>query len=204
MGGGPRLKNARLWDREPDNWYREPAWVTRALCEAEAFTGRTVDPCAGAGSTIDGAAAAGVQVEGMDLRDRGHPGVRGGVDFFAPFPTHGVWPADNILSNPPYGRHPDGGRRLEERFLQLALERARSKVALFLLAGWINGAERGRWLETTPLYRIYLIGPRPSCPPGHLIAAGEKAGNGTGDYAWLVWLKGYQGAPTVHWLRRDG
>lgn len=178
--------------------------MTRALCEAEAFEGRTVESMRR-------------RRQHHRWRGRGRRPRRGDGPArpWPPLsarrarplrPASPAWslarrqhPVEFPLWSPP-GR----GKRLEERFLELALDRARSRVALFLLSGWINGAERGRWLETTPLYRIYLIGPRPSCPPGHLIAAGEKPGNGTGDYAWLVWLKGYQGAPTVQWLRRDG
>jgi hypothetical protein len=40
-------------------------------------------------------------------------------------------------------------------------------------------------------------------PPGHVLEAGGKPGNGTTDYAWFVWLRGYDGFPEVRWLRRD-
>jgi len=34
------------------------------------------------------------------------------------------------------------------------------------------------WLQGTPLRRISLLTPRPSMPPGHIIAAGSKPGGG--------------------------
>lgn len=200
-------KAAHTWEREPDNWYVEPEWVTEELCRAESFTGRTVDPCAGMGNTIKGAAAAGVTIEGHDLRDRGYPGIWGGRDFLRGKYLPGAWPVDNIISNSPYGRNPgacgDERPRLEEEFIRLALQRARSKVAVFLLSSWMNGAKRGEWLETLPLYRVHLVGPRPSCPPGQIIEAGEKPGGGKGDYAWFVFLNGYHGAPSIKWIRRQ-
>jgi hypothetical protein len=68
------------------------------------------------------------------------------------------------------------------------------------LARRLNAA---RWLAATPLARVYLLTPRPSMPPGHVIAAGEKPGGGTQDFVWLVWDHDYAGAPTLHWLHRD-
>ena len=203
--------NKHKWDREQDNFYVEPEWVTYRLCQVEKFEGMTVDPCAGGGNVVRGARSAGVMSVGSDLRERGVDGIEGGKDFFDPDCwVPGCWPVSNIISNPPYGRVPKDQQtagyrdRLEERFVELALERTTCKVAAFLSAQWANGEKRGAWLETLPLYRIYKVGPRPACPPGHLYY-GEKAnvGNGTTDFAWYVFLNGFQGAPTLHWLRRD-
>lgn len=204
-----KAKAAHQWEREANNHYVEPTWVTRRLCEVESFTGRVVDPCAGFGHTLKGAHEAGVRMEGFDLINRGNARIWNGHDFFAPPQWHGIWPCDSIISNPPYGRRPKPiptgeMARYEEHFITLALQRARSKVAVFLLSTWANAESRGKWLETLPLYRIYHVGPRPSCPPGHTILAGEKPGGGQQDFSWYVFLNGFQGSPTVHWLRRDG
>lgn len=207
-----RRTTSLQWDREPDAWYVEPSWPSERLFAVERFEGRVVDPCCGMGTIPNAARAAGLQAEGYDLRDRGFPGVTGGKDFFSTDWLHGTWPCENIVSNPPYATWGQLGRvrptrdarnRAEEEFLRVSLTRARRKVALFLPSGWINGEARGAWLESLPLYRVYLIGPRPSCPPGPFLRDGGKAGNGTGDYSWFVFLIGFQGAPTVHWLRRD-
>jgi hypothetical protein len=74
---------------------------------------------------------------------------------------------------------------------------------LLLPANWVQGDKRSRMLAGTPLRRVWFITPRPSMPPGHVLEAGGKPGNGTTDYAWFVWLRGYDGAPEVRWLRRD-
>ena len=75
-------------------------------------------------------------------------------------------------------------------------------MALLLPANWIQGDKRSRWIEHTPLRRVWFISPRPSMPPGHIIAAGAKPGNGTTDYAWFVWQQDYDGPAEVRWLRR--
>ena len=201
-------KKAHIWERDPDNWYVEPTWVSKRLFEVEKFHGRVVDPCAGMGNIVAGAAEAGVRVVGYDLRDRGYPSINGGVNFFDTDQLPGRWPVENIASNPPYGaRTPSDEqerRRLEEEFLRVALQRSTRKVALFLPSAWLNGKQRGEWLESLPLYRVYFVAPRPSCPPGTMIQSGQTPGQGTADYAWYVFLHGFDGDPTLHFLRRDG
>jgi hypothetical protein len=201
-------KAAHSWERDPDNWYVENTWVSRRLFEVETFRGRIVDPCAGMGNIMQGAKEAGTKVYSYDLRDRGFSGVYGGYDFLnAGAYMPGIFPTENIVSNFPYGKVQDGVEsqrpRLEEEFVRIALERTTGKVAAFLDANWMAGSKRGQWLETLPLYRVYVVSPRPSCPPGTFLQRGGKAGNGSKDYCWYVFLHGYSGSPTVHWLRRD-
>jgi hypothetical protein len=60
-----------------------------------------------------------------------------------------------------------------------------------------------RWLEGLPLAKIYLLTPRPSMPPGEVIARGERPRGGRMDYAWLVFNLGHSGPPELRWLHRD-
>jgi hypothetical protein len=87
--------------------------------------------------------------------------------------------------------------------VKIALERTRQKCALLLPVIWIQGDKRSRWLETTPLYKVLFLTPRPSMPPGAVIEAGEEPSNGTKDFAWFIWLQGYKGSSQIGWLRRD-
>jgi hypothetical protein len=64
-------------------------------------------------------------------------------------------------------------------------------------------AEREKALPL-PLAKIYLLTPRPSMPPGDMIARGEKPGGGKTDFCWLVFDRTYIGPPTLRWLHRDG
>lgn len=209
MTDAARAADAHIWEREEANWYVEPRWCTTALCMHETFRGRIFDPCAGMGNVIAGARAAGLEADGSDLVSRPEFGIRGGFDFlsgagFLPL----AFPVDNIITNPPYGvadveRY--GRRRLEEQVLERALISSRSKVALFLRTAWLNSGERGEWLRRRHLYRVWIISPRPSCPPGHLVTPGEKHPTGGRiDYAWFVFLHGFDGEPSVHWLWNKG
>ena len=209
-----RDRKSKIWDRDPDAWYVEEPWCAERLFQDEVFPGRVVDPCAGRGTIVAAGLDHGVRIEGFDLRHRGSDLVRGGLDFFAlPVPyMPGTFPCDCIVSNPPYATWKQVGRRrpdhitharLDDAFLDLSLQRARVKVALFLPTNWISSDERSRRLEALPFYREYRLSPRPSCPPGSYLEAGNAPKDGRVDFSWFVFLKGFQGTPTVHFMRRD-
>ncbi|MEM1152393.1 MAG: hypothetical protein AAGI03_17940 [Pseudomonadota bacterium] len=188
--------------REPHNWYVEPFWVSRRLFEVERFEGAVVDPCAGWGRVLDGAQGAGLRTWGYDIVDRDAQQRVTIADFFVPLVYH-PWPVDNIVSNPPYGTGADG-ERLEEQFLRLALNRATTKVAVFLPSSWSNAEKRARWLHTLPWLAKLECAPRPSCPPGHELARDEDGSGGGIDYAWYIFLRGYDGPVRLGTLFREG
>lgn len=199
---------AHIFERDRDNFYTEPQWCSRRLFDVESFEGEIVEPCAGTGNIPRSAREAGYPVRAYDLRDRGVAEVTPRKNFFTQWPV-GYWPADNIVSNPPYGAIPKqyqravGFDRIEDYFLHLAVKRAKRKVALFLPASWLHSAKRGRWLETLHMSKIYMVGPRPSCPPGRLIMQGMTAAGGKTDFSWFVFDHDHTGPVTAHWLRRD-
>jgi len=203
LRGPLRKRESHLWSREVRDWYVEPQWVSQRLFEAEPFDGHILDPAAGSGRIIEAAAAAGYQIFASDIVSRA-PFVREADWLSASWADQfGMVPAPrNIVSNPPFGIC-DRAKDRPVGFVDLCLERASGKIALLLPANWVQGDKRSRWLETTPLYKVLFISPRPSMPPGAVIEAGGKPGNGTTDYAWLIWLKGFKDAPTIGWLRRD-
>lgn len=198
---GPlRKRNSNIWAREEHDHYVEDGWCSARLFEEEKFEGSVVDPSCGFGRIVASARAAGYYSWGSDIVQRTPAAAQ--YDFL-----DRTWPGapkivDNIVSNPPFDLCSDRetGRAL---YVEKALDMARCKVALLLPANWHVGDKRSRWLESTPLRRVLFLTPRPSMPPGHVIAAGEKPGNGTKDYAWFVWLRGYDGPWSGGWLRRD-
>jgi len=197
LRGPLRKRESSLWAREANDWYVEPEWCSQRLFEVEQFQGMICDPACGLGNIVAAARRRGYTAYGRDIvRRSGFCGVQ--QDWLVPTKndTH-----DNIVSNPPFGLCDDRKTKTFP-FVERCLERARHKVALLLPSNWIQGDARSRWLETTPLYRVYFLSPRPSMPPGQVIEAGLKPGNGTTDYAWFVWLRGYDGAPEIRWLRR--
>lgn len=194
LRGPLRKRESLLWTRETHDWYVEPEWCSARLFEEESFTGNVHDPACGMGNIVKSARAAGFTASGSDVVKRGPECVHVG-DWLSDSVPEGIF--DNIVSNPPFKLCDDraaGAFPFVERCLA---------VALLLPANWIQGDRRSRWLATTPLRRVWFISPRPSMPPGHVLVAGGKPGNGTTDFAWLVWLHGYDGAPEVRWLRRQ-
>ena len=189
LRGPLRKRESHLWVRDAHDWYVEPLWVSERLFEVEAFEGNVWDPACGLGRIVASAKGAGLQSHGMDIVSRSEFCI-GEFDFLS---ASDPWP--NIVSNPPFG--------IAEKFVAHALKLAARKVAMLLPANWVQGDKRSRWLASTPLRRVYFITPRPSMPPGAAIAAGQKPGNGTTDYAWFVWLQGYDGPPQINWLRRE-
>lgn len=188
---GPLRKTATAaWTRHAEDWYVEPDWVSDRLFAVEPFEGRVVDPACGAGRIVQAARRAGLSADGSDIVRRGS-GFRV-ADFFL-----SARPAPNIVCNPPF--------RFAMAFVGHALNLAERKVAMLLPAAWVQAETRSHWLARTPLARIWLITPRPSMPPGSLVPDVKQRGNGTTDYAWLVWHQGYSGLPQIGWLRRgDG
>ena len=182
-----RRVKAHAWVAEPDGWYVEPAWCSKRLFEVERFVAECVDdPCCGIGTIARAAEAAGYSVQASDLRDRGY-GFATEEDFLT-----STMRRSNIVCNPPFHDI--------ERFARHALAHTAYKVAFIVPVARLPAA---RWLRETPLARIWLLTPRPSMPPGHVILAGEKPGGGTADFCWLVWEQGYAGRPELRWLHRD-
>lgn len=191
----PKRRKAHVWDRQTEDWYVDPPWCSARLFEVEDFTGGTVyDPACGLRTILKSAEDRGIETFGSDLVVRS-PGVSQ-LDFLGDEAPGRFGRHTYIVSNPPY-RH-------AQAFAERALTQAIRKVAFLLPTQWLQGDDRSRWLEGTPLRSVYFLTPRPSMPPGHVLMAGGKAGGGTSDYAWFVWLQGFDGRADVRWLRRDG
>jgi len=182
-----RKENSHIWQREENEHYVEPEWCSARLFEVERFEGTIQDPACGFGRVVSSAHAAGLPAFGTDLVDRGFQGLRSQADFFGQ-----TTKVSNIVSNPPFD--------IFKEFTQHALSLTSRKVALIWLVRTLPAA---RWLQQTPLARILYLTPRPSMPPGHIIAAGEKPGGGKQDFCWLIWDHAHVGAATVGWLHRD-
>lgn len=192
-----RDKASGIWARDPHDWYVESEWCSERLFATEIFSGNVIDPACGFGRIVVSARKHYHLAEGMDIVRRS--AICGGVaDFFDP-DWRGCKTATvrfpNIVSNPPFGR--------ADEFVALALERAFGRVAMILPATWHFGSKRAAWLATTPLRKVLALTPRPSMPPGAVIAAGEKPGGGAKDFSWYIWEIGYSGPWEGGWLHRD-
>jgi len=183
---------AHIWDRQEDEHYVEPEWCSRRLFDKEKFVGQIWEPCCGFG-TISKVASETHKVFSSDIVDRGYKLMDVEMDFLAPGSF--VSTAPNIVCNPPF----DNVKAFALHAMGLRHTR---KAAMIFPTARLNAA---RWLQFTPLRRIWLMTPRPSMPPGEVIARGEKPGGGKVDFCWLVWERGYsRRPPEMRWLHRDG
>lgn len=204
-----RKLDAHLWARDPLDFYIEPNWVSARLFQEEKFEGDVIDPACGTGRIPLAAADAELSAAGTDIVQRWDHAVVENIPVRGLHPTlkvcdffHDEWPhlherwrfPHNLVCNPPFKHN--------RAFALKALAHAERKVAMIFPVRVLNAA--GTWLKDTPLYRVWLLSPRPSMPPGAVIAAGGKVGGGTVDFCWLVWLRGYEGAPELKWLHREG
>ncbi len=188
-----RQLNARVWKRDPDDYYTEEHWCSWRLFEDELFEGQIYDPACGSGRIVRSARMAGYDAYGSDKIKRSSL-CREVFDFCDTWPRRRPKP-QNIVSNPPF--------KIAELFVDLVLERCERKAAMLLPHDWLTGDDRSRWLETKPLRRVLVMTPRPSMPPGHAIEAGHKATGGKQDFDWYIFEPGYRGRAEVGWLRRD-
>ncbi len=182
---------AHSWQREANEHYVEPHWCSERLFAEEMFDGTIWDPCCGFGRIPGAAIKAGYLAVGTDIKDRGYADFGGICDFLSAdkWPHHDAF---SIVCNPPFNIVPE--------FALHALGIGIAKVAMIFPTARLNAAH---WLRETPLARVWLMTPRPSMPPGHTIAAGEKPGGGKVDFCWLVWTRGRIGPADLRWLRRD-
>lgn len=186
--GIARAENSHIWEREEYEHYVEPEWCSRRLFEVERFEGEIYDPSCGFGRIPESARVAGYLTTATDLVDRGYQHMNGAINFFSVSRS-----VPNIVSNPPFD--------IFRQYAMQALKLAERKVALIWLVRTLPAA---RWLEDTPLARIWLLTPGPSMPPGFTITAGQKPGGGKQDFCWLVFDKAHAGPASIGWLHRDG
>ena len=195
-----RPRQSHIFRRDPHGHYVEPAWCSIRLFQAESFGApgaRILDPACGWGRILQAARNAGYAPIGSDIVDRRvDPGAFGRFhfstcDFLKNSPVRSTW---SIVSNPPFD--------LVWEFTERALEIATHKVAILTLLRRLPAAH---WLQRLPLESVYLLTPRPSMPPASWIAAGNTPGNGTQDYAWLIFNKRLAIArePQLRWLHRN-
>jgi hypothetical protein len=175
--------------RDPLNWYVEPDWCIDALLDALPDISVLHDPCAGIGTVVDRALARRLTAAGADIVDRanGRFPVR---DFLADAATY-----PNIVSNPPYLKGKAGLALVEHALQHVVLG---GRVALLVPLNFFASRCRHRIFTGPECELILFLSRRPSMPPGEqLHVFGESIrGNGSTDYAWVVFQRGRNGGPT--------
>lgn len=176
----PSLLEVNPHARRGGDFYRTPAWMTRALLARcpipENLPGVVLEPCAG-----DGAIVEELERPLAPLIVTNDITPRGGFlpDFLEDATRPDAWrrfaalrPIAIVVTNPPFG--------LAFPIVQLAVEHASVGVAMLLRITWSEPTkERGDWLKAHPPTLIVL--PR-----------WKFRGAGSGDtatVAWFLWAR---------------
>jgi hypothetical protein len=169
--------------REKDDFYATPIEGIEALILAEQFVGPIWEPACGDGAISRILEREGYAVISTDLVDRGYGQAR--IDFL--METKSLAP--NIVTNPPF--------KMVAPFIRQSLHLTTGKVAMLLRLACLEGKERGKLFETTPLARVFVFKSRLQFKrPGWE----DTGAGGMLPFAWFIWEHGYVGKPTLGWV----
>jgi len=185
-----RPRAAGIWAKDEFGFYVENFWCSKRLFDVEDFAQTIYDPACGTGRILSAARDAGYSTTGSDIVERAKLDNFTQQDFLTR--REPIDRFTSVVCNPPFDH--------VQEFIEQALYLGTRKVAMITLVRRLNAA--GKWLSDLPLARVWLLTPRPSMPPGYVIAAGEKPGGGTQDFAWLVFTREHRGPPELRWLHR--
>jgi hypothetical protein len=172
-------------NRERDDFYPTPPRATKALLSVETFEGGIWEPACGDGAISRVLEDAGYEVLSTDLIERGYG--QANIDFLLDWRTT----TDNIITNPPF-KH-------AQEFVEHALNRSRRKVAMICRLAWLEGQERRKMFESTPLKAVWVFSGRIPMQRGRQHEDGKDVG-GMIAFAWFVWDHAHKGKPTLGWL----
>lgn len=170
-------------NREKDDFYPTPPEGTHGLLMKETFDGAIWEPACGDGAIARPLEKWGYKVIATDLVDRGYGTPR--VDFLMEHKSL----APNIVTNPPF--------KMVAPFIRKALDLSTGKVAMLLRLACLEGTERRKIYDESPLARVWVFSRRLTMKRG-----GYEGGETGGmlAFAWFVWEHGYTGKPTLGWI----
>jgi hypothetical protein len=173
------------YDREGQDFYATPAWVTEALLQHVQLRGPVWEPCCGDGAMSTVIAAHGHEVVSTDIADRGFGAP--GVDFLACRDVVGA--CRSIVTNPPYG---DSGSHTGQArsssamlgFLRHALALTASvegQLALLVRLQWIAGRRAADVMSAAPFAAVIVLTQRI-----RWFERGEDTNTAQHHHAWVV------------------
>lgn len=175
-------------DREENDFYPTPSFVTEALMAREQFIGNVLEPACGDGS-MSRVIEKYNPVVSYDLIYRGYGS--GSRDFLkSPYLSY-----SNVITNPPY--------KLALEFVNTSKLVADKKIAMFLKTTFLEGERRYSMFQDRdfPLKRVYQFCRRVNLyKNGQSMRRGKKIASGMIAFAWFVWERGYRGRPEIEWI----
>jgi hypothetical protein len=182
----PRPIHISGYDRQENDFYPTPVWVTEALLNSVTLRGPVWEPCCGDGAMAQTILARDHGVVASDLVDRGYG--QSGIDFLAcqNFPDG----CQSMVTNPPYG---DGGGSLKGvhvpgallHFVRHAIrltERADGQLALLVRFQWLAGKKAANLISSGPLSKVVVLRRRI-----RWFDMGPMTNHGQHHHAWLFW-----------------
>ncbi len=182
----PRPIHISGYERQQNDFYPTPAWVTEALLDCVTLRGPAWEPCCGDGAMARVIQDRGHRVVASDLVDRGYG--EHGVDFLAArtFPEG----CQSMVTNPPYG---DGGGSVKGVHARGALlgfthhaikltEQADGQLALLVRFQWLAGRKAASLISSGPLSKIVVLRRRI-----RWFDMGPMTNHGQHHHAWLFW-----------------
>lgn len=170
-------------NREKDDFYPTPPEGVHGLLMKEQFDGAIWEPACGDGAIARPLERWGYKVVATDLVDRGFGVPR--VDFLMEQKSL----APNIVTNPPF--------KMVAPFIRTALRLSTGKVAMLLRLACLEGTERRKIYDESPLARVWVFSRRLTMKRG-----GYEGGETGGmlAFAWFVWDHSHKGPPTLGWI----
>jgi len=174
------------YDRQPDDFYSTPAWVTNALQPYMVGARLIWDPAAGDGAMVKAMNAwPSVKVRGTDIRS--------GVDFLGAN-TVGELPFDTIVCNPPYSM----AQAFIEQSLRLTRQ-PRGRVAMLLRVDFDSAKTRRHLFGSCPEFSMKLV------LTSRIRWFAGSTGSPSFNHAWFIWDWAHLGRPaTVRYHYEDG
>lgn len=172
-----RKQNNDIFD-----FYETPEWATLSILNRVLLSGSTLEPCSG-----HGAIARLIKCDASDIRTNDEVFGKKGVDLFS-YQSNSY---DNIITNPPF--------RIAQEVIQHSLKVARKKVLMLLRLSFLESARRHDFFKETPLKTVFIFSDRVTM---YEAGAQKKNGSGVVAYAWFLWERGYEGYPTIEWIKK--
>lgn len=184
-----RKKNDDSYD-----FYETPEWATKKAIDAMLVDGLlslsddVLEPCCGAGAITKVLLEKGFHnIRSSDIQDE--PYIHGdrGVDVYKI--QDGA--CNVIITNPPYNL------MTKANMLQEFLRISNRYVILLLNIYFLSSKDRKQMLERSHLRHLYIHSDRVTMHP---YGQPVPKNGGTKMFAWFVWDKQFNGAPTLSWI----
>ncbi len=158
---GRRAIHVSGYDRQGQDFYATPDWVTEALLRHVRLRGPVWEPCCGTGAMSAVLAAHGHAVVSSDLADRGFGTP--GIDFLACTAVPGN--CRSIVTNPPYGDTGTQAGQARSSLAMLAFLRhalaltasVQGQLALLVRLNWLAGQRAATMLSAAPFAAAIVL-----------------------------------------------